>query len=282
MALPYKLICLDLDGTLLASRRELDPETIDILRKIEGMGVSLAIVTGRPGFGAKDYAALISESTYFVGSNGAVVGRVDQEEHISVSAMTKETVKKLFEISAELEVLPFLYTDKKICILNTEAARRAMVHSSWHHWKENPHLYVIDSEEQFMAYVMSEEAKITKANLLLPNDAAIKKAIRLLTESERFALEDFSHFGVIEVVEKGMNKSLGIAKLREVLKVDQKDILAFGDGENDREMMLYVGHSVAMGNAIQSIKDIADRIADTNKNKGVARELVKIFSLNNK
>jgi hydroxymethylpyrimidine pyrophosphatase-like HAD family hydrolase len=67
--------------------------------------------------------------------------------------------------------------------------------------------------------------------------------------------------------------------LKEVLKVDQQDILAFGDGENDREMMLCVGHSVAMGNAIQSIKDIADTIADTNKNKGVAKELVKIFSL---
>ena len=83
MEVPYQLICLDLDGTLLESRSYMDPETIKVLRKIEGLGVSIAIVTGRPAFDAKYHAKSISENTYFIGSNGAVVGRVGRKGYFS-------------------------------------------------------------------------------------------------------------------------------------------------------------------------------------------------------
>ena len=279
MTLPYKLICLDLDGTLLISGEQIDPVAVAVLREIEQMGVSIAIVTGRSAFDARDYAKSISDNAYFIGSNGSVVGKVDQNENISVSPMKKETIRALFDISSELGASPFLYTDKNIYILNTEFTKRAIFHNSWHDWINSRYLHIVNSKDQFEAYVLNRNVKVTKANLLLSNEELIRKAIQLFNRSESFSLERFSDFGVIEVVEKGMNKSLGIDILSKVLNIDRKEIVAFGDSENDREMMLYVGYAVAMGNAVQSINDIADVIADTNRNKGVAKELVKIFGI---
>lgn len=73
-----KLVCLDLDGTLLTSKKEIDNETIEYLRKLSSNGVNIAIATGRAAFDSKYHAKLIDEEAYFLGSNGSAVGSVEK------------------------------------------------------------------------------------------------------------------------------------------------------------------------------------------------------------
>ena len=83
----------------------------------------------------------------------------------------------------------------------------------------------------------------------------------------------------IEVVPKGIDKGASIAKLAQLHGVDASQIIAFGDERNDLTMLEYVGHGVAMGNAIDEVKAIANEVTDTNDEDGIAKTLERILAL---
>jgi len=158
MELDYKLICMDLDGTLLDIKHKINPYTLDILNKLEKKGIKLAIATGRDGFDAKHHAQIVSDECYYIGSNGAVVGE-------------------------------------------------------------------------------SNHNKLLAENVI--------------------AIEDIS----------------------KVLEFAKDQVIAFGDSENDREMLKFVGLGIAMENASASIKSIADQVTLKNTDDGVAKKLEELFFL---
>ncbi len=104
--------------------------------------------------------------------------------------------------------------------------------------------------------------------------------------SAKQVLEAYQDFEVavtseicFEITEKGMNKSYGVKKLIEHIQIPVEKVIAFGDSENDREMLKYVGLGVAMGNAPAEIKAIAKTITDTNDQDGVAKLLHQLYAL---
>lgn len=83
----FKLVCLDLDGTLLTSERKIDDETLAYLQKLSRNDIKIAIATGRAAFDARNHAKLVGWNTYFIGGNGAAVGAVKNlAEHLNISA----------------------------------------------------------------------------------------------------------------------------------------------------------------------------------------------------
>ena len=78
---------------------------------------------------------------------------------------------------------------------------------------------------------------------------------------------------VIEIVRHGLNKAVGISHVSKWMDIPQERIIAFGDEDNDLEMIDYAGVGVAMGNGIDRLKSIADEVTDTNNEDGIARVL---------
>lgn len=79
----------------------------------------------------------------------------------------------------------------------------------------------------------------------------------------------------LEFLNKNVNKGLGLQLLAKHLGIKRKEIIAIGDAENDRHMIEYAGLGIAMGNAFESIKEIADYITDSNDEDGVAKAIEK-------
>jgi hydroxymethylpyrimidine pyrophosphatase-like HAD family hydrolase len=77
----------------------------------------------------------------------------------------------------------------------------------------------------------------------------------------------------VEVMASGVSKASGLAQLCARLGVRQSEVLAFGDGLNDREMLAWAGHGVAVANADDAVKDIADAVTGSNDEDGVAQVL---------
>ncbi len=107
----YKLICLDLDGTLLNSKHVISAPTLRILRRAERQGIKIAIVTGRAAYDAKAYAKMISDSTYYIGSNGAIVGRTSDDKIIKETALTCRHLNELLDVSDKVGLKPILFTE---------------------------------------------------------------------------------------------------------------------------------------------------------------------------
>ena len=277
MVVPFKLICLDLDGTLLNANGTIDRETIRLLRKIEENGVSIAIVTGRPVIDARYFAKRISNNTYFIGANGSVVGQVGRKEYLAKVPMKNKTVSALVEFSLDLGVMPLVYTANELVMSRTDFLKRSIWQFLKWHGKTLKNLRLLRSQEKFISYIQSPDIEVIKVNFHLQSKEQAKKAYILLDiVCTQFAIEPFSDF-VFELTEIGMNKSRGIQVLSELLKVGPQEIIAFGDNDNDREMLLFAGHSVAMGNANPSIKKIAKVITEENTEQGVAKELARVY-----
>src|SRR5699024_11312107 len=85
---------------------------------------------------------------------------------------------------------------------------------------------------------------------------------------------------VIEIVKKGINKAVGVDYARGYLGISQEHTIAFGDEDNDTEMIKYVKHGVAMGNAIEEVKEAADHVTDSNETDGIGKFLNAHFELN--
>ncbi|MEJ7197678.1 HAD-IIB family hydrolase, partial [Staphylococcus epidermidis] len=75
-------------------------------------------------------------------------------------------------------------------------------------------------------------------------------------------------FPVIEIVKRGINKARGIEQVRQFLNIDPQHIIAFGDEDNDIEMIKYAQHGVAMDNGLQELKDIANETTFSNNDDG--------------
>ncbi|GAA0433185.1 hypothetical protein GCM10008983_07300 [Lentibacillus halophilus] len=77
-------------------------------------------------------------------------------------------------------------------------------------------------------------------------------------------------WNIIEIVKKGMNKAIGLEKIAFYYHIPNERIIAFGDEDNDQEMLEFAGIGVAMGNAIDDLKAIADHVTDTNEHNGIS------------
>jgi len=108
-----------------------------------------------------------------------------------------------------------------------------------------------------------------------------KMSAETCTESSRIFMEEFHEHmdfilhdvDIIEIVPKGFSKASGIEKVCELLGIDRENTYAFGDSANDREMIEYAAHGIAMGNGTDEIKAIADYVTDTVDNDGILKGL---------
>jgi len=112
--------------------------------------------------------------------------------------------------------------------------------------------------------------------LFIPESKENVSDVKQNTEHLNIDIID-SGFNFVEIVPRGVNKGTALKLVSDMLKIEQKDIIAFGDNENDIEMLQFAGTGVAMSNAPDHVKAKADIITDTNDNDGVYKILEKIL-----
>ena len=139
--------------------------------------------------------------------------------------------------------------------------------------------------EEEITTVTSVEADFDAliADDILPNKLFVMGKPELIACMERELAAAFPDLSVmrslphlLEIIERTVSKATGIAVLLDHYGIDRSEALAFGDNYNDIEMLRYVGHSVAMGNAPDEIKDIADSVTEANDADGIYHFLKKI------
>lgn len=271
----YKLICLDLDGTLLTSKHKLNTKTVEYLKKLVNNGIYVSITTGRANYDAKYHANQIGEETYFVASNGASFGQNNQENLFYEESLDEESVNKIIEVCNEFKIKPVFYTRKHILILSL---KNYVIHVLFvllgaKHLRK--YLKFFTRTKNLIAFYKNNNYMIQKAIIFISDNDDIERMKDLLGH-DQFDIAVTVGF-CIEITPKGINKAHGIKELISKLDIDSSEVIAFGDSENDIEMLKYVGMGVAMGNADDSVKEIADEVTGTNDEDGIYCKLVEIF-----
>ncbi|MGC6767024.1 Cof-type HAD-IIB family hydrolase [Enterococcus sp. LJL128] len=266
-----KLIAIDLDGTTLNMNSLISEKTEQTLKKAIAQGHYVSIATGRPYRLSNQFYKQLNLNTPMVNFNGGLV-------HIPEKEWAGERSS-----SVGRDIVFDILSQKKALNLDFVAA-------------ENKETFFIDSfdhfDSAFFAAEASEKNLLNTTNLitdptslmLCPAKDQVAAASETLLKQYGDLLDIRTWGGakpILEVVAKGIQKAKGVAEVADYLNISQKDIIAFGDEHNDEEMLEFAGWGVAMSNATDQIKKVANDITDkTNDENGLADYLENYLSLN--
>lgn len=274
----YRLVCMDLDGTLLDENHKINDFTLEVLREVEKKGVVLAVSTGRDGFDAKHHAAYISPNSYYIGANGTVVGKVSDHRLIAENPMDPRLAARLLLYAKQEKIKTVISTTDRMIMYGL----RLFVSYYLYVMKKHKHILekmgLVKNIDLFIRKNMEGRVKVQKLLFFIFDEAKmlkVKAAVEAMADYEvaRTTKE------CLEMTVKGMNKSVGVEALVRELGIHKEQVIAFGDSENDRAMLSYVGLGIAMGNAPEGIKEVAKIVASPNTQNGVAMMLKEIFDV---
>ena len=263
----YKIIFIDIDGTLRNDRKEITEKTKEAIHKVVEKGMHVAICSGRPGKYVEEVSKASSASNYVIACNGGEIYDYEEKKMIYVNALENEEVITLWHMAERYDVqLIMISNGKRIVRKQTDDETDIILEESIENFViDNPVTQCVFSSMELES-IQSIKKEINLKNLGIVNLSKCLINNELPKERPFF----------LDVTCKGTSKGEAIKKLCKYLKIDLKDSVAIGDSYNDITMFKAVGHSVAMGNAPEDIKRIVDEVTDTNNEDGVAKFLEKL------
>lgn len=276
----YKMVCIDMDGTLLSSRKKISDENKNAIKKVYDKGVEVVVTTGRIYNNAEYYSNLLGVKSPVIAANGAIVKSKVDSRILYENPIKIEECIKLIDLLYEMKLLFHFYTTDGIFCNNvlTRIATKAYMTKQVGHESLKINYHVIKSKEKWKEFFKENNNKITKCIIFSISPEQIVKCKERLK-----ALEGIVYFGAgkrsIEVNNRGVSKGNAVRALAQKYGIKREEIICIGDNENDLSMIEYAGVGIAMGNAIDSVKEIADYITSSNDDNGVAKALGKFFEL---
>ena len=273
-----KLIALDLDGTLFNHDGIITPATIAELNRASRQGIYTVIATGRPFNGLPFEQIKDTQIEYALTTNGASVYRIADKKCIYENAMDLEMIRPILDwiLSKEIHIDFYIEGEGFTPIRCRENLHRLAVPDSLRRYMIATRTPV----EDLLAYVSDCGKTIQKINL---NFYAQPDGTFLYREETLAFLKSLSTIEVVcggfnnfEISKAGVTKATGLQALTAHLGVTMEETMAVGDSENDLSMINAAGIGVAMGNASDDVKSIANYITTSNEEDGVG-EAIKRF-----
>ncbi|KGJ48524.1 hydrolase [Clostridium sp. NCR] len=268
-----KLICIDMDGTLLIDQQNVSEENKRAIKEAVSRGVHVAITTGRVYNCAKLYSDEIGLKTPIIASNGAFIGGSNGET-IYNNPLSSNEIKNFLNLTRQYRLLSYLTGNFGI-VSTTELPDNHIYKVLNKRLKDEEKIKfeVIDNIDNAFKLYPNQLLKgvcIEKNNI--SNLMKVKKELKRLNPELEIVSSWDDNF---EIMKKGSSKGEAVAQLAKYFNLERDEVMCIGDSENDLSMIEYAGIGVAMGNAIDIVKQSAQYITLPNTESGVAKAIEK-------
>lgn len=266
----YKLLVLDLDGTLTNSKKQITPFTLATLMEAQEQGLRIVLASGRPTYGIIPLAKQLEMHRFggfILSFNGGKI-------------INQATNEVLYEQTLESDIIPILYKRA------WDAGLTILSYNGKYILTENAEDKYV-KYESFLTKMKVKETDNFLRDLHLPADKCmiVGEPEDLVPLEEKLRQEVGQQINVyrseafyLELVPKGIDKAASLARLLEKLAISPDEIVAVGDGYNDVSMIRYAGLGVAMANAQEPVKASANYVTpQTNDEDGVAWLVKKLL-----
>lgn len=266
----YKLLVLDVDGTLLNDEREISKRTLAALLKVQQMGVRIVLASGRPTYGLMPLAKTLELGNYggFVLSyNGCQIIKAQNGEILFERRINPEMLPYLEKKARKNGFAIFTYHDDTLITdsPDNEYIKNEALLNNLKIIKEDEFSTAIDFAPCKCMLVSDKE------KALIGLEQHWEK--RLAGTLDAFRSEPY----FLKVVPCGVNKANTLGALLEHLGVTREEVIAVGDGVCDVTMLQLAGMGVAMGHSQDSVKVCADYVTASNEEDGVALAVEKLI-----
>lgn len=278
---PYSII-LDIDGTLATSNKTISIKTKETLIKLQEMGHTVILASGRPTTAMMDYARELEMDKHhgiLISFNGACAVDVQSETILYEKTISVEDAKAVLNHLEQFDVMPMIAYDDVMYVND--------VFNNIIHTGIDSTINIIQYESRSGKYRLSESHHLADVverplyKILIAGQpdylSTNYKAIHEPFEGKLNSM--FTAAFYYEFTDLGIDKAKALDFVLEKRGLDPKATIAFGDGHNDESIVRYASTGVAMANAVDALKDIADIITLSNDEDGIAHTLNQLFDL---
>lgn len=285
----YKLIAIDLDGTLLNSYGEISQGNREAIEYALKNNVEVVLASGRDPKTMEKISLNLGINNYLIAGNGASIYDIKQEKNIYEKFIKQEKALKIIQICKDNSIFLNLYTDKGIIteslnfnvkVFNSENTHKALEKQTNIEVVNDLYQYTKYNKLNILKIIICDESKIIFNNIIqklkmiggvevLDVEHMSRKKIRIGTEEI-----DVEYF-YTEISSKNVDKWNAIEFLTEKLQIKKEEVICIGDNINDKKMVENAGIGIAMGNSALAVNNIGDFITEDNNSDGVKIAIYK-------
>lgn len=269
----YKLFAFDMDGTILTSDKKITQATIAKLDELARRGVYVVVSTGRALAEIADYKKEFQAVSYGIVISGGIVYDFKAAQALSIHSVPEKFILELIDAGLDEGAMIHLLT------LNDSITSSKYISQME---KFNMGIYQSMFErictrcDDLKKFVLDNPNKVLKVNLYHRDKESLDRTVERMKDSGLNLI--FAEGTALEASPQNISKGSGLRELCNVLKISVDECVAIGDGFNDYEILQTAGVGVAMGNANDEIKKIADFVTDDNDHDGVVKAIEKFFN----
>lgn len=290
----YKLMAIDLDGTLLNSMGEVSENTRKALKQAKKNGTEVVLSSGRPISSTESLAIELGVDNYLISGNGAAVYDIKGQKILYDRFLSKEQVLSIAKICEENSFFYNVYTEDEVIasslnynvlFYHKENVKKVEEKRTHINVVQNIAEYIEQSgKDRFLKITVCDESKFIFNSIMkrlkeiqgidvLEVEYMSRKKIKSGTENI-----DIQYY-YTEITNENVNKWTAIEFLLNKLNIRKEEVIAIGDNMNDKEMIVEAGLGVVMGNSNPTMKQLGDVVVADNNSEGVL-EAINKFVLN--
>lgn len=274
----YQLLALDLDGTLLQHDCTISEEDREAVEYARDSGVQIVVCTGRSFVDAEQFQTqLIHPADWIISCNGTNICKPNQQDTIFDSVLSQRECEQILQICKKFHAKPQfisdigMYTDldvenefRALCKKDAIPAKmKSICFQTMEEWDD----------------LLAKKNRFSKALLNHEDAAVFEQMMQALKALNAFELSPTaypsSRYINVEICSKGIHKGAALQRLAQHLGYEMDHVMAIGDSSNDLQMLEMSGFGIAMGNAPESVKGLANACTAKNAENGVAKAIRK-------
>lgn len=271
----YKLIAFDMDGTLLNSKKEITPKTLEMIDKAFDCGKEVIFSSGRCVAELNPYIEQIPRMRYVNSSSGALVYDLKENKTIYSNSISIENVKRIMEVAKQEDVM--------IHLLCKDAIVQISDYEKMDYYGMGVYVPLVEQVAMkvpdIFEYYRENEMPMQKVNLYHHTQEGRARTMERLSGMDLMIAK--AEAGSLETSAVGVTKGTGLTKLCEYLGISVEETIAVGDADNDIDVLKTAGLAVAMGNANDTVKGICDVVVSDCDHDGCA-EVIEKYLINEK
>lgn len=268
-----RLVACDLDGTLLNNDHEITDDNRKVVEDLKAKDIPFVIATGRIYPSAAEFAKSLDLSTPIIACNGAVVKDPVEDKILYHYPVDKDTMLALIKICKKHDIYFHIYS-----LDTVYAERNERLIKKYNDWKaKDPKKSLVKTAVVRHIEEVIETEVIYKLGLYIDEEGA-KEAYDEMVKLPGIT-SCFSLSTLVDIFNEEASKGVAVMALTEQYGLSINEVMALGDNENDMPMLKAAGLGVAMRDARDQVKAVADDVTDSNENSGVAKAIRKHIGL---
>ena len=289
----YKLVAIDLDGTMLNQYGIITDKTKEVISKVQNKGVEVMIASGRAITSVKRFSKEINSNKYFISGNGAVTYDIKNNKILFENILKKQKALKIIKICEENSIYYNVYTENGIIAKNLN-------YNTLYYYKDNltkpdenrTHINLV---EDVYDYIDQKNEKILKIMICDEHKSVFNSIVRKIKDVPEIEILEVSHMSrkiikqgtneialeyfYTEISAQNVDKWNALEEIIKLMNISKEEVITIGDNANDVKMIKNAGLGIAMGESAPYVKQSADKITLNNDEDGVAVVLKEIFGL---